>query len=214
MPYVRCSSCGLAAYTASGYSGHDRCERCASALPAAAMAASRRRRAGEGSPRAPFPVIDRSVTARPAAPDPHAPAHPIAQAMALARQELDMDIALLTEVRGHDEVIRHLAGDADWLGVSEEMRLPVTDTYCERLLEGRIDDIVADAQSDPRVNDMAVTRSAGIGAYIGVPLKAADMRLYVFCCVAREARPALGQHDVRFLRGLGETVVSELNAPA
>jgi hypothetical protein len=32
----------------------------------------------------------------------------------------------------------------------------------------------------------------------------------VLCCLAREARPALGEEDVRFLTGLGESVVAEL----
>jgi GAF domain-containing protein len=51
---------------------------------------------------------------------------------------------------------------------------------------------------------------ARIGAYIGVPLSGNDARLYVLCCLAHESRPALGEADLRFLRGVGETVLASL----
>ena len=38
------------------------------------------------------------------------------------------------------------------------------------------------------------------------PLTGADAQLYVLCCLAREARPDLGEADVRFLTGLTESL--------
>lgn len=185
MPYVRCPSCRLAAYTASRYSSRDRCPRCGGALPGA----------------------DESR-------EQGAPGEPIRRALALARDQLGMDPTMLTEVRDNAEVIRNIVGDSGWLGVSEHDSFPLEETYCKRLLEGRIGSIVADAQRDDRVLDLAMTVGAGIGAYIGVPLRVDEARLYVLCCFAREARPALGEADVHFLRGLGETVMAELNGAA
>jgi len=101
-----------------------------------------------------------------------------------------------------------------WLGIDEGDSFPLDETYCERLLDGRIGSIVSDAQHDARVADIEATHAVGIGAYIGVPLRVDDVRLYVLCCVAREARPGLADADVRFLKGLGETVMAELKAPA
>ena len=83
---------------------------------------------------------------------------------------------------------------------------PLRDTVCQRLLDGRIDGIVHDARADTRVNDLPAVRETGLGAYIGVPLTGAAARRYVLCCVAREARPDLSASDVRFLRGLVESV--------
>ena len=45
-----------------------------------------------------------------------------------------------------------------------------------------------------------------MGAYVGVPMTGAAARRYVLCCLAREARPDLGESDLRFLRGLVESV--------
>lgn len=220
MPYVRCTHCRLSVYTASGYSSRDRCPRCGEGLSASGP--SSELGAEAFTARAPFPrrpglAVDDSA----ADGAPVATAHgaepgedrddPIRRALGLAREELDMDVALLQEVRDEDEVIVRLAGDADWLGVAELDSLALEDTYCKRLLDGQIGAFVSDAQHDDRVSGLEGTHR-GIGAYIGVPLRAADMRLYLLCCMAREARPGLDEADVRFLTGLAETVVAELNS--
>ena len=67
-----------------------------------------------------------------------------------------------------------------------------------------------DTHADDQLRDLQSTRAARIGAYIGVPLTTLDARLYVLCCIAHDQRPQLGERDVRFLRGLGEAIVAEL----
>ena len=39
-----------------------------------------------------------------------------------------------------------------------------------------------------------------------MPFKTEDARAYVLCCLAREARPDLGEADVRFLQGVAESL--------
>ena len=211
MPYVRCQACGLAAYTASGYSGRDRCPRCGDELPEAVI--SRRGAATAARGRAPFRMLTRDpepVFATASADE--APPAPLMHALELAREQLDMDLAVLTEVVGDRQIVRHVAGEQAWLGIEEGDSFPLGETYCERLLDGRIGSIVHDARHDARVADLESKRPIRIGAYIGVPLRVDDVRLYVLCCVAREARSELGEADVHFLKGLGETVMAELNA--
>lgn len=136
----------------------------------------------------------------------------VVSTLQLARAETSMDVAALGEIRDGREVVRLLAGEAESFGLAIGASLPVEDTFCQRLLEGRLGNVVRDAISDQRVRDLEVTRAAGIGAYIGVPLTALDARLYILCCLAHERRPALSERDVVFLRGLGETIMRELDA--
>ena len=107
-----------------------------------------------------------------------------------------------------------LAGEAESFGLAIGASVPVEETFCQRLLEGRLGNVVRDAMSDERVRDLEVTRAGKIGAYIGVPLTTLDARLYILCCLAHEQRPALGERDVVFLRGLGETIIRELDCGA
>jgi GAF domain-containing protein len=71
--------------------------------------------------------------------------------------------------------------------------------------------VIRDAFSDQRVSDLEITRTARIGAYVGVPMTL-DAQLYMLCCLAHEQRPALGDRDVMLFRRLGETISRELDA--
>jgi hypothetical protein len=134
----------------------------------------------------------------------------ITELLRLAHTETQMDVAILGEVCGGREVVRHLAGDGGSFGLHPGASMPIEDTYCHRLLTGRISNVVADAQANEQVRDLEITRAAQVGAYIGVPLTGLDARLYVLCCLAHEQRPRLGGQDLRFLRDLGQAVLSAL----
>ncbi|HET6867133.1 MAG TPA: GAF domain-containing protein [Solirubrobacteraceae bacterium] len=121
-----------------------------------------------------------------------------------------MDVAILGEVCDGCEVVRYLAGDGLSFGLNPGASMPIEDTYCHRLLTGRLSNVVADTQANEQVRDLAITRAARVGAYIGVPLTGLDARLYVLCCLAHEQRPQLGGGDVRFLCDLGEAVLAAL----
>lgn len=121
-----------------------------------------------------------------------------------------MDVAVLGEVCDGREVVRYLAGDGVSFGLSPGASMPIEDTYCHRLLTGRLSNVVPDAQANEQVRDLEITRAARVGAYIGVPLTGLDARLYVLCCLAHEQRPQLSERDVLFLRDLGQAVLAGL----
>jgi GAF domain-containing protein len=126
----------------------------------------------------------------------------------LARDAFDVDMAMLTEIVEQREVARCVVGD--WPGVAiRDLRgasLPLEDTFCRRLLEGRIPPVITDVRGDERVCDLVMAKALGVGAWMGVPLRTPDARLYLLCCLAREARPALSAGDVMRLRGFAVSV--------
>jgi GAF domain-containing protein len=136
---------------------------------------------------------------RPAAPDRDGQ---VRAKLAMACRELDADAALLSEVRAGRENVRWGAGEARYVGLS----LPLSDTVCARLLDGRIGNVVSDTSLEESLNQLAGVTDGTIRAYIGVPFQTEDARAYVLCCLAREARPDLGEADVRFLQGLAESL--------
>jgi GAF domain-containing protein len=122
--------------------------------------------------------------------------------LAMACRVLDADTALLSEIRNGREHVRWGAGEAGYIGVS----IPLSDTVCARLLDGRIGSIVSDATLEESLNQLAGVADGTIRAYIGVPFQTEDARAYVLCCLAGEARPDLGEADVRFLQGVAESL--------
>src|ERR1700754_3391449 len=120
--------------------------------------------------------------------------------LAMACRELNADAALLSEVSAGREHVRWAVGDG-YAGRSA----PLRDTICERLLDGRIGPIVPTASPEPSLKDLPAVRNGDIVAYIGVPF-ATDACAYVLCCLAREKRPDLAEADVRFLKGVAESL--------
>jgi GAF domain-containing protein len=132
--------------------------------------------------------------------------------MRLTRDLLDTDVAILTEIRHGRETTRRFAGEWPGLGSFEGLSSPLQETVCQQMLEGRIENYIRDAQGDDRVNALPMVHQLGVGAYLGVPIRLDDLRLYVLCCLDRESRPSLGEREVRLLSGLAESVRVELHS--
>jgi GAF domain-containing protein len=90
--------------------------------------------------------------------------------------------------------------------------IPIEDSFCRLMLEGRIGNAVPDARRQPAVAELPMVQQLGVGAYMGIPIRPGDAELYVLCCLAREARPGLGAREVKLLSGLAASVRAELQA--
>ena len=146
----------------------------------------------------------------------HAPLGPgdgIRRTLELARAELGIDTVALSEVGGGRETVRFAVGTDAFPGFAPGASLPLEDTVCRLLLEGRIAELVPDLEHDPVLGELPLPRAAGVKAYLGVPLTGADARQYILCCLSRETRPDLGDADVRFLRGLTESLALSAGLP-
>jgi GAF domain-containing protein len=134
------------------------------------------------------------------------------QLLRMTRDLLDTDIAVLTEIRDGYETALRVGGEWPGQGSFDTVSVGLENTFCQRMLDGRIGHYVRDTATDPRVSDLAMARHLGVRAWLGVPIEMSDMRLYVLCCLAAESRPSIGDREVRLLAGLAESVRAELQA--
>ena len=131
--------------------------------------------------------------------------------LSLARAALDMDVALVGTFDG-DFVVRAVDGENEWFELEVGTRIPADRTYCQRMVRGELPNLVRDAFEDECTADLPLTRDAGVGAYLGVPIRLWDGTLYgTLCCLSRTAEPSLNQRDVRFMRVLAEIVADQLD---
>lgn len=128
-----------------------------------------------------------------------------------AKDALDMDIAIVTEIVDDRLVLRTVAGDASSFGFSEGVSIPLEGTYCKRVMEGSLPNTVPDAGSDERVRDLAVTQEADIGSYAGFPLVLSDGRPYgTLCCLSHSSDPWLAERDLELMAKLAQELVRRL----
>jgi GAF domain-containing protein len=128
----------------------------------------------------------------------------------MTRELLDTDVAVLSEIHHGQETARRVAGEWPPLGSLQGASIPLHDTFCQRMLDGRIGHYVRDALTDDRVSDLAMARSLGVRSWMGVPIRLSDLELYVLCCLGREAQPSIGDREVQLLSGLAESIRAEL----
>lgn len=131
--------------------------------------------------------------------------------LSLARGALDMDVALVGAFDG-DYVIQAVDGEKEWFDLEVGKRIPVDETYCRRVVQGDLPYLLQDAAFDERTADLPITREAGIGAYVGAPIRLWDGTLYgTLCCLSRSTEPSLNDRDARFLQVLAEIVADHID---
>jgi GAF domain-containing protein len=182
MPYISCPHCAVTTYVVTG----DDCPCCGTRLVAGSRAPGPRPRA--------------------------APRRLVQRALELTREQLRVDAVLVTEIAGGRETVRQAAQDGAFPAFIAGVSVPFEDTICRRLLEGRIGNLVRDVSADPDLRDLPIVRDNAVGSYLGVPLRAADARLYILCCLARETRPDLGDEAVDLVRSLCDRLRATLGA--
>jgi EAL domain-containing protein (putative c-di-GMP-specific phosphodiesterase class I) len=135
----------------------------------------------------------------------------IERILSLARGALDMDVALVGAFDG-DFVVQAVDGEQEWFDLEVGTRIPTERTYCRRMVQGELPHLVQDAVYDERTADLPLTREAGIGAYVGAPIRLWDGTLYgTLCCLSRSAEPSLNERDARFLNVLAEIVADHID---
>jgi hypothetical protein len=136
---------------------------------------------------------------------------PVERTLAMARETLGMDVAFVSEFTEERMEFRALEGDAGSFGWQEGGGVPLDGTFCKRVVNGTLPNVVPDAKSDGRVSGLEVTREADIGSYVGLPLRFSDGRVYgTLCCLSHSAEPQLRERDARFMEVLARMVADQI----
>jgi GAF domain-containing protein len=138
----------------------------------------------------------------------HQPPEKIESLLSLVRENLQMDVAFVSEFAADQLFFRALEGEAGSFGWREGESIPLDESYCKRVLDGRLPNVVPDARRQESTKDLWVTGEANIGSYVAVPVVLSDGSPYgTLCCVSHKADPGLRERDL----GLMEGVARELS---
>lgn len=140
-------------------------------------------------------------------------AHVIEASLATLRRHLGMDVAFVSrfaEGRRHFEFVDTEADDSP---VQRGASDPLEETYCARVADGRLPELVRDARTEPAVADLPATFALPVGAHMSVPLHRADGDLMgTLCCFSHEADESLRERDLQLLRMFADIVSTHLES--
>ena len=135
----------------------------------------------------------------------------VERAVAAVRDFLGMDVAYASEFVDGQAELRVLRGDGASFALREGLSVPLEYTYCQRVLDGRLPNLMPDVRGDERSASMPATEAAGIGAFATVPITLSDGRLYgTLCAASHAAQPSLEFRDLQFLHVFARIVADQI----
>jgi GAF domain-containing protein len=135
----------------------------------------------------------------------------IERLLSTVREAMEMDVAFVSEFAGDRLVFRALEGDAESFGWGEGEDSPLDASYCKRVLDGSIPNVVPDAKSEDLTKDLWVTSEADIGSYVAVPVVLPDGRPYgTLCCASHKPDPRLRERDLGLMEGVARELSRQL----
>jgi GAF domain-containing protein len=163
------------------------------------------------APVAEMPTLDASDLERLIALSAEKPTWRIRHSLDLARELLGVEFSYITEFRGDEQLIQGVSGDRISFDMNPGDGYPLDGSYCQRMVSGKIPNVVPDAAANPEVRDLAMTKMSKIGAYVGVPVYLYEEKPYgTLCAVSHTAHPGLGPRDVRMMELLSLIITGAL----
>ena len=137
----------------------------------------------------------------------------IARILKATRQHLDAEIAFVGRyVDGDQRELMHVDTDLD-LPMGAGFREPREDSFCWHILEGRLPEMIQDAQQIPLARKLPITNMLPVGMHLNVPLRLSDGSVFgSFCCVSRDADRSITQRDMDVLRAFGQLAAEQIEA--
>jgi GAF domain-containing protein len=132
----------------------------------------------------------------------------VERALRAARERLRMEAAYVTTIDSEKQTIEAIVGETG-VPVGPGAQVPLEQTYCVRMLNGEIPNVVPDTHAEPALRNLGATRY--VGAYVGVPVQLSDGRVHgTLCCVSKEPCDGLGEAELRFMHVLAGIIATRI----
>ena len=121
------------------------------------------------------------------------------------RNHLNMEVAFVAEFTQGQRIFRYV--DSDWQNnpIKINEGHPLEESYCQRVVDGRLPELMQDACLHPVALQLGATRAIPVGAHMSVPIRLSDGSIYgTFCCFSRTGDTSLNLRDLSLMRVFAE----------
>jgi hypothetical protein len=135
----------------------------------------------------------------------------VQEVLALLRERMRMDIAFVTQFQDGKQVVRRIDQAAD-LAIPEGHADPLEDSWCRRVVDGLLPELLPDAQALVARGELPAWRMP-VGTYISTPVVLGDGQVFgTVCCVSRVAQDDIGERELKRLRSTAKLIADKLVA--
>ncbi|WP_089401111.1 sensor domain-containing phosphodiesterase [Noviherbaspirillum humi] len=127
------------------------------------------------------------------------------------REHLGMDIAFIAELSDGKRIFREVDAKDDACPIRAGNSDPQEETYCQRIVDGRLPELIPNVSAVPEAASLPITGMLGIGSYMGVPIRLADGSVYgTFCCFSHEPDTTLNKRDLGMMRVFADIAARQI----
>lgn len=126
------------------------------------------------------------------------------------RKRLRMQVLFVAEFTHGRRVLRFVDQEAGGPGVGIADDLALEACWCQRVADGRLPELVRDAQALPEGGAWPGTPYP-VGAYLGTPIRLADHSIYGALCCFMASHAYLHPRDLQMLRTFAAMVASRID---
>lgn len=126
----------------------------------------------------------------------------IMESLHSVRTLLGMEIAFISEFKDGRRIFRYVDTADDIVPIiSVGDSNPLEESYCQRVVDGRLPELIRNAQQNPEALTLPATTAVPVGAHLSVPIRFSDGHIYgTFCCFCTSPDDTLNDRDIRAMR--------------
>lgn len=137
---------------------------------------------------------------------------PLCAFLGEVRQALGMEVAFVSRIRQGSRVVESVnaapgaaalrGGDADELD----------DTYCQMVLDGRLDPVIRDVAAHPQAAALPITQRLRIRSYISATVVLRSGQVFgTLCCYSGQPRADLQAIDAAALQAVADAIAADID---
>lgn len=153
-------------------------------------------------------IADYAVaTSQQAQPDLYTP---LTFLLAQVRQSLAIDVVFVSRFVDRERVFEVVSAEGD-APIAPGKADPLLDTYCQRIVDGRLPAVIADTGALQEASALQITRLLNIRAYLSAPVVLPNGEVFgTVCCISHQVRPDLRERDAQALASVAQAVAASI----
>lgn len=123
------------------------------------------------------------------------------EVLSTIREHLGMNVAFISRFQGGRRVFQIVDSSDPEPVIREGDSDPLESSYCMRVADGRLPNLIDDALQSPLTLALPVTRATGIRAHASVPCYLSDGTVYgTLCCFSTESGKRFDEKDLAMMK--------------
>jgi EAL domain-containing protein (putative c-di-GMP-specific phosphodiesterase class I) len=136
----------------------------------------------------------------------------LTEALTAIRSHLKMDVAFISEFTDGRRLFRQVDASNGNAPIQVGGSDPIGDSYCQRIVDGRLPELIPDAFEFPAAMELPATAALPVRAHISVPIYLQDGQIYgTFCCFSSTPDRSLNDRDLDMMRMVADLAARQID---